>query len=307
MHKVLYIITLFLFVTTICSAQQDTLFKPKYSDKILYEIQTNSGLKYKGYIVEEKSYGIILKNPKTGISTYFYNSEIYSVKPFVSKQSHKADMALFDENSHTDSYMISTSSFLFEQGKITSTYHWGFIDNITFPVNENWAITANTIFIYPYSLGLKCAYKVSENSYIGGSLFGMFNLGSKTPSENFIGYCSKVNYTQGTSNNNFTVAGGVLGLNANLFTLKSQAPFLNLYFGNFSFCSRFSKLFAFVGEAWYFPQAESGFAGIGLKLVNNQYNCWTFGCYGILNNLSTGLKVDVKAIPIPYIGYSQSF
>jgi hypothetical protein len=307
MKKIVYIL-FFLLIVSVCKGQSDSSYVTKYSKGIIYEVLTDTKIKYTGFIVEEKSYGITLKNPKSNIKTYLYNSEIISVVPVENERKSRKNFEPYEENKHSESYMLAGSSFLFEPGKVVSTYHWGFVDNITFPINENWAITANSIFIYPYSLGFKSAYKLSENNYIGGGAFGMINIGSKNSNDLFLGYCAKANFTHGTSNNNFTLSGGVLGLNSNLFnTTISNDPFLNLYFGNFSYCNRFSRLFAFNAEAWYFPESQSGFAGLGLKLVRDNTSSWTFGCYGLLNNLSNGIKIDVKTVPIPYIGYSQNF
>jgi hypothetical protein len=303
----LYYIFFMTICFTLCKAQTDTAYIPKYSKDVMYEIITNTDLKYRGYIVEEKSYGISIKNPRTNVKTYLYNSEIHSIVAITNVNRSKKKLELFEENEHTDYYMLGSSAFLFEKETITTTYHWGALENISFPISENWAVTASTLFFYPYSLGVKCAFKLSENSYLGGNVFGMGNVLSQKQDEYFWGYGAKVHYTQGTSNNNFTVSGGVLGLNSKLFTNTTNQALFNLYFLNFSYCNRFSRLFALNAEAWYFPESQSGFGGLGLKLVNDKYYSWTFGCYTALNNFNNSFKINVKTIPIPYIGYSQKF
>ena len=293
---------------TLCKAQTDSAkYIPKYSKEINYVVVTKIDIKYIGYVDQEDELSITLINRNTNVKTLLYKSEIGTIRPLVNSKRNLKNIELFEENEHTDYYMLASSAFLFEKETITTTYHWGALENISFPISENWAVTASTLFFYPYSLGVKCAFKLSENSYVGGNVFGMGNVLSQKQDEYFWGYGAKVHYTQGTSNNNFTVSGGVLGLNSKLFTTTTSQALFNLYFLNFSYCNRFSRLFALNAEAWYFPEAQSGFGGLGLKLVNNKDYSWTFGCYTVLNNFNNNFKINVKTIPIPYIGYSQTF
>jgi hypothetical protein len=307
MQKIV-VILIFLFAGfTISKAQTDSVYVPKYSKDVVYKIVTNTDLKYSGYIIEENSYGITIKDSKTQLKIFLYNSEISSITPVSNTYRRRENIQLFEENEHCDTYMLSSSSFLFEPGEISSSYHWGVLNSITFPIDSNWAITANTLFIYPFTVGVKCAYRVAANAYLGGTVFGMGNIGAQNSSEYFLGYGAKANFTKGNSNVNYTISGGVLGINFPALSANSADPFLNLYFGSFSYCNRFSRLFALNTELWYFPEAQSGFLGLALKLVNNEYYSWTFGCFGLLSNLNTGININSKALPIPYIGYSQKF
>lgn len=293
---------------TIFKAQTDSAFyKTQYSKEINYVVVTKIDIKYIGYVEQEDDLSITLVNRNTNVRTQLYKSEIKSIRPLINSKRNLKNAELFDDNYHSDYYMIATSAFLFETETINTNYHWGVIENISFPLSKNWAVTAGTLFFYPYSLGVKCAFKLSENSYVGGNVFGMGNVFSQKQDEFFWGYGAKGYYTQGTNNTNFTISGGVLGLNSKLFSNNLNQPFINLYFLNFSYCNRFSKLFALNAEVWYFPESQSGFGGLGLKLVNDKDYSWTFGCYTALNNFNNSFKINVKTIPIPYIGYSQNF
>lgn len=304
---------LLLFIIFICvffisgKAQTNTAFAPTYDKNINYIVITNMDTKHFGYVIEETKNSITLLNKKTNYKLFLYKSEIKSIEPATSTTKKNNIIELEDENENADYYMFASSTLLFESGKIKANYHWGLIENITFSISENWAITANTIFFLPFSVGVKCAYKVGKNNYIGGNFFGMGNLNSRNPDQSFVGYGAKASITKGSSNNNFTVAGGILGLNSSLFKLNTTQPFLNLYYGNFAYCNRFSNKFSLNTEVWYFPESQSGFAGLGFKRVSNKFSSWTLGCYTVLNNFNNSFSINIKTIPIPYIGYSQSF
>lgn len=306
MYKKITLVVSLILCFTIYKAQSDSTFRPLYLKDVNYIVTTKIDTKHIGFIDEETEYSITLINRNTNVKTQIFKSEIKTIKPLSTIKRGTKGVEFYEENDHCDYYMLSTSSFLYEPETITTTYHWGVIENISYSVSENVAITANTLFIYPYSLGVKCAFQIAENGYLGGNIFAMGNIVGQNQSDYFLGYGAKINYTQGTTNKNFTIAGGILGLNGSLFTNTSQ-DFYNLYYGNFGYCSRISKLLTINGEIWYFPESQTAFAGLGLKLVNDKESSWTFGCYTILNNFNNSFKINLKTILIPYIGYSQSF
>lgn len=306
MYKKVILIVSLIFCFIICKAQNDSTFKPLYLKDVNYVVTTKIDIKYIGFIDEETEYSITLINRNTNVKTQIFKSEIKTIKPLSTIKRGSKSVEFYEPNDHCDYYILAPSGFLYEPQTVTTTYHWGAIENFNIPLNENVAITANALFIYPYSLGIKCAFKVSENGYLGGNIFGMGNILGQKPSDYFLGYGAKINFTQGTTNNNFTLAGGVLGLNGTIFTNTTQ-DYLNLYYANFGYCSRISNMLTINGEVWYFPESQTAFGGLGLKLVNDKESSWTFGCYTILNNFNNSFKLNLKTILIPYIGYSQSF
>ena len=182
-----------------------------------------------------------------------------------------------------------------------------FLENIDYAFTENWAININTLAFYPYTIGIKCAYQVSDQNYIGANIFAVGNFSSGNNGSFLWGYGAYGKFTRGTSNNNFTVSGGVLGVNSEFFYTGTTAPFVNIGFVSAAYCNRFSKRVALNLEGWFLPEISAGLGGIGIKLIADESTCWTFGCFSVLNTYDNSLKLNVKTIPLPYVGVSRRF
>jgi len=47
--------------------------------------------------------------------------------------------------------------------------------------------------------------------------------------------------------------------------------------------------------------------GLGIKLVGDERYSWTFGCYSFIDNTDNTFKLNLKTVPIPYIGIGRKF
>jgi len=282
-------------------------YKPKYRRGIVYITKTNSGGIYTGFVVSENETELVLENRHSHEIANINQREIKSMTPL----SIRDDLArIVGENHHARRYMFASSAFLFEPGKINSTYHLFILADADYAITENWAVSAQSIAFYPISIGVKSAFKLDENNYVGGGIFGFGNVSNSNNDDFFLGYGGIVKYTSGSSNRNFTIAGGVLALKSDVLFSSSPvngAQFLNLFFSNLAYCSRLSERVVLNLEGWYFPEAALGIAGVGIKLVKREESCWTFGCYTFVNLESNTVTINFKVLPIPYIGLSQKF
>jgi hypothetical protein len=286
--------------------EADTLpFEPQYRHGIRYIITSNTGEEYVGFVKEESAHFIILENRQTHELTSINRNAIRSARVFSDRAN--ADR-MMGENNHANAYLLTQSAFLFEEGNITSRSHWFILENLDYAITDNWAIDAGALAFYPVSIGVKCAYKVGPQQYLGGNVFGLGNItGNFTANKIMMGYGGAARFTTGTSNKNMTFAAGVLGLSSDIFNLAGAPGYMNTAFGSFSFCNRFSKKAAVNVECWYLPETRSGLGGIGFKFVDDPSTCWTVGCFALLNASENAFKINLKTIPIPYFGLSRKF
>lgn len=290
---------------TLAAAGDTSGFKPLYRRGIHYYIKTNMGNDYRGFIIKETPDLITLEDRSTHQVTELRRESIISVRIISSRQSFLTDIT--GENRYANSYLFATSAFPFKKDQVTFNCHWLILEHLDYAFTENWAVTMNSIAFYPMSIGVKYAYKLDEMNYIGGNVFGMGNVLGQ--SDMFMwGYGAYAKLTHGTSNQNFTLSGGLLGLNSRFFYLRPAHLFVNMPFTSLAYCSRVSQKVVINLEGWYLPELRNAFAGVGIKLVNNEERCWSFGCYGFINNFNTSsINFNVRTIPIPYVSLAQNF
>lgn len=281
-------------------------FKRQYKRGVLYTINTNLDISYKGFIVDETEYTIVVEDRQSLERIELRKGEIKSAKIFTNKESF---VNYVGENYHARNYMAATSAFLFKPEELTSNYNWFIFEDLDYAFSKNFAIGANSLGFYPVSVGAKLNFKLDKNTHIGASAFayGALNIFSNLGFL-FIGYSANVKCTRGNTNENITVTGGVLGIRSEFYTLNPVTnPYQNLFYANAAYCNRLSERVTLNLEGWYIPEAQIGFAGAGIKLIKQASSSWTFGCFGIVNFQTTIVTFNYKAIPIPYIGYSQKF
>ena len=306
MKRIILLLTI-LFALRSAAQQDSALVHPPsvYRQGVEYIFVSKSGEKYTGVVIEENPEFVTIVNRETKERTDLRKTEI-------ARFSRVADESLrdlqFGENPHHRDYLISTSAFLFKPGQLSSNGHWFLVDQMDYAFTENCAISLHTLVFYPMALGLKLAFPLGENNYIGGSVSGMVNLTSG-PSKGtvFMGYLGSLRFTHGTENRNVTFSAGLLGLNSLLLYDFPTEPYTNTPFTSVAFCNRFAKRTAFNFEGWYLPNDDIAMAGIGIKFLESETNCWNFGCYTFLQRTNINLQINYKALPIPYIGVSRKF
>lgn len=305
MKKLLAIFFLLFFAQkTFCQQDSDTAqFEPRYRHGVKYIFKTSAGTVFKGFVTGETKDFITVTNRDVHESYDLRKSEISSTKLYSDRESYDDT---FGENYHARSYMFASSAFLFREGKLTTNSHWLLIENFDYALSENWGITATTLAFYPVSLGVKCAYEIGDKIYLGANVFGIGNLGSSGGSP-MLGYGAMAKFTKGTSNNNFTVFGGLLGISSEAFLGTRAHPYVNNGFMGIGYCNRISKRIALNAEGWYMPEALTGLGGIGIKLVGNETVSWSFGCYALISQANNTIRINYRNLPIPYIGVSRNF
>ncbi|MCE3228286.1 MAG: hypothetical protein K0S32_2837 [Bacteroidetes bacterium] len=302
--KYIVLLMLFFAISEDSFGQSDSVsFTPKYRRGVKYEIVTGQN-KISGFLVKETAETVSIEDRRTGQLHEIKKSAIISMKPVSASKTYQKDF--LDENAHAHTYIFSNSSYCSGSPESYVNYQWFVVQNINYGITEYLDISVNTIFLYPVSLGVKLKFKVAEDTYIGGNTFFSGNINDRISPNSFFGYGALARITHGTSNTNFSFSGGVLGLNSDFFTMSSKFGVVNLPFGNFSYCNRFQEKWAVCAEAWYFPQAEIGFAGIGFKFMRSKHSAWTFGCFTNVNAVNNQLVPNFKTTPIPYIGLTNN-
>ncbi len=308
MKKTAWIIILIFKTLFVISQIDTTTFIREYKTGILYIIKTNIGTSHRGFIVQENKDNIIIESKHSHDSLRINKSNIISSKIISEPKVNRDRDKTFEKNYHAGNYLIGGSAFLFEEGSSTSTAHWLLINNIDYAITENFAITANTLLFYPFSVGMKCSFHINDLNYVGANVFAMTDpISLLSNGFSMLGYGTSAKFTHGTENNNLTVSAGLLGLNAELFGTGTTPLFINLGYVSLAYCNRFSERFAFNTEGWYFPQTQEAIVGLGLKLINNENTFWNFGCFTFLQNSGSTIRLSDNMIPIPYIGYTRKF
>ncbi|WP_317898399.1 hypothetical protein [Aurantibacillus circumpalustris] len=302
-----FFIAFILFLGALAHGQttaDSSSFVPQYDTETNYTLKTKSGSIHTGQVIRETSEFVVLKNKITHRTVEIRKSEIIQNNKSAGRDLSNETMG---ENLHARNYMFLSSAFLFDEGKVSTNSHWLLLENINYAFNKHWAITLNTVAFYPISLGLNFAYEITEDNYIGGSVFGIGDITSGGNSSALFGYGAQGKFTHGNSNKNLTFSGGVIGLNSDLFYRNSTSAFVNMAFISAAYCSRFKKNVALNIEGWYLPELTSGFGGIGFKFIGNEVICWTVGCYALINNSNNRVNLDLRAIPVPYFSMSRKF
>jgi hypothetical protein len=309
MKKKFLVFVLFICFSSLYSQEmRDTLsFTPQFKYGLKYNLKTKSGITFTGFVVNETKETVTLENRRTYEKTEIKKSDLEVATQY--KQKNTSPQEEFETNHHATNYLLSSSAFLFEQGVATSNSHWFLIQSFDYALSENFAVTSNCLAFYPISLGIKSAIQIADNNYIGASVFGMGNIfgGVGNTGPLLWGYGAIAKYTNGTSNKNFSVSGGLLGLRSDIFLGRSSVNLVNLGFLNVAYCNRLRENIALNLEGWYFPEAETALAGVGVKFIGNERNCWTLGCFSFLNNLNNKLTLNFKTLPIPYFGICRRF
>lgn len=297
---------LILFVVGTAAYGQDkdsVYFGSHYRKGLKYVVKTTQNT-VTGFLIRETAETVVIEDRTENHIYEIRKNTIISMKPFSDFRVLKQDV--YGDNPHAHTYMFSSSSLVTDEAQSYVNYQWFLCENINYGLSPNWQITVNTIFLYPVSLGLKCAYEIAPETFLGGNVFAAGNMSSRVSPALFFGYGACGRFTKGTPNQNFSISGGVVGLNPDLFGNTSRSTFLNLPYANVAYASRFHERWSVCLEGWYFPQVEAGFGGIGFKFLKSEITAWTFGCFTYINTKNNQITPDLKALPIPFIGVTSN-
>jgi len=309
MRHLLTILIIFILScgTSMAQSEQDSSnFTPQYRKGVMYTINTSIGTKHSGFVVDETKDYIVLENRNTHEKIEINKSQIVVTSAKKNKTNYSQD--ILGDNEFASKYMLSGSAFLFEEGTSVSNNHWLFLQDLDYALSENWAVSVHSFLFYPLAFGVKYAYKINDYNHIGFSANAMGNVIITTNlSSMFWGYTIGGKYTHGTSNKNLTISAGLLSLNSNLIDPGASKPYFNIPYLNGAYSKRFNEKFAFIGEAWLFPETLAALGGAGFKYLHSNRIAWTFGCYTNIVSDKNTLKLDLKTLPIPYLSFSRKF
>ena len=308
-HKIYLIFLMFACIHVFSQTNDDTsTFVPMYRHGVIYTIETTIGTKHTGFIVSETKDYVVIENRRTFEKTEINKNQIIQTNKSKTKQGHYEQKDILGDNNHASQYMVAGSAFLFKEGNTYSTNHYFLFQQADYALNSNWALTFNSFVFYPLGIGIKYSVKINDGNYFGFSTGVLGNLfRSKTSGPAFWAYHAQLRFTHGTDNKNFSVSAGVLSINATILDPSASFSLVSIPFVSGAYANRFSEKFVFNAEAWLFPISMVALAGAGFKYLSTDRIAWTFGCYTNVVSDHNTLKLDLKSIPIPYLGFSRRF
>jgi hypothetical protein len=308
--KFLCVLTL-LFTNASSLFSQDTLadteFVPTFEKGLHYNISTVYGTYYRGPVIEETKNAITILNKKTNTKIELAKYNIKEARPISASKNYT--VAKFDDDYYTNFYLMTENALPFEKQGLNSTAHYFLIDNINYSFNENWGVSANIFVFLPVSIGIKCSFKISENTYFGGNVYGY-----GTPNGELSSFISPLfggaaRVTRGDRTENFTLGVGLMGfrITDSLQLSQRTSKYQPAYYVTFAYANRLSKHLALNIENILFPQVNLNMTGLSLKWIRDVSDHWNFGCYGLYIGKFSQLNTKSQVIPIPYISYSTFF
>lgn len=288
-------------------SQNDSLsFRPQFRIGQNYSIFTNQGNVYTGYVFDESAEFVIIQNRLTHERNEIRKSTIVEAKRL--REAPEMAAALpYSRHPQPRYYILSENALLFEPNTLCMNSHWLLLEKFDYAFNQNLDICMSTLAFYPYSLGLKTAFQLQKNDYVGGSVFGVGDIASSNKGSWFFGYGALARYTKGNENRSINLAGGFVGLNSDLLSFYSTRRLTHMLLLNAGLSTRFRETLAFTSEVWYLPALNLGLGGIAIKFISDEYNCWTLGCFAFINGNNDGIKINLKSLPLPYFGVSRKF
>ncbi len=300
-----YLLPVFLLLQICLAAQADSL-KLKHGRH--YRFTLNDGSEHKGFVVEESADYLTIESRPDLKRTEIRKSTIVKVEVVSTSESLREDV--LGTNPHPENYMLFSPALPFEPQQLSSTGHWLILENIQYAFNENWAINATALTFYPCAIGVKNTFKVNRNTYVGASANAFAWLGGNDGSSNLLGFLLQAKLTQGNSNRNFTAGAGLIGLNSALFGLNlSGNTFIQTPILSMGFCNRFASRWSLVLDGHMLPEEMLMIGGAGLKFLNDEKRCWSFGFYSFLRDPQSQILAGNRSfsLPLPYLSYARKF
>ncbi len=307
--KKLLSITLLVFSCILSKGQSTNdslLFRPQFKIGQNYSVFTNQGNVFTGYVFEESAEFVTLQNRITHERTEIRKSTIVEIKR-LRQIPESISASTLSRHPQPRYYILSENALLFDEHTLYMNSHWLLMEKFDYAFTKNIDLCLGTLAFYPYSLGVKTAFQLQPNDYVGASIFGVGDVVSSNKESWFFGYGALARYTHGNETRSINLAGGFVGLNSNLFTFYSSRPFTHMLLLNAGLSTRFKESLAFTSEVWYLPALSLGLGGVAIKFISDEYNCWTLGCFALINGNNDGIKINVKSLPLPYFGVSRKF
>jgi hypothetical protein len=269
----------------------------------MYVVRTNENTTYVGIVQDESPEFVTLYNQKLMQTYEIRKSTVTSSRLFSDKKVIDTGMSL---NGHANRYMIGSSAIVYDKPVVSINYEWMLFDNTDISLDENWDLSINSIFFYPSSIGLKSAYQVGDNTFVGGTAFVVLNFNVKVIPWIVLGYGGIGRITKGNENVNVTLSGGVIGVNNQVMHIPRKEVYSNLPFAALAYQNRFHEKWALSAEGFYFPQTKMGLGGGGFKFMRSKETAWSFGCYTIIGLEVNTFSISKKMLLIPYVGYTSN-
>jgi len=306
MRTLLVFLLLLSALTGFCQQPDSSEFVRVFRQGQRYELLTKDGFRYRGEVTGETRDSVqVLSGVAAKELFWLAKQDLESFSPETAPRIPHASE--YGDNDHAGTYMFSSSAYPFEEGEARTTGHWLLLENIDYALSDNWAVMFNTIAFYPVSVGVKCAYQVGEQEYLGANVYAVGDPISGSPGRSLFGYGGSIRFTRGSTNNNITAAAGVFGINTQIYYTVRNIPYVNMPYFSLAYTNRIRKKIALTMEGWYLPEIGSGLGGAAVKFVGNDHFCWTVGCFTYISNGDQGLNVNLGAIPLPYFSLARRF
>ena len=288
-----------------CNGQSGTVAIERGFD---YRIELNTGETVIGFVVSLNDEWITIEKRPTLKRTEIRRSTIRSAEKISPRESVAEDV--FGENPHAESYMLGSSALPFNPEELSGNAHWFLLNQSQYTFNEHLALEATSLIFYPFGLGLKCNFSVDDLNHLGASVNGFVDFAGTDQNNWALGFAAFGRFTHGSSNRNFTIGGGLLGANQQMF--GNYAPgktVIAIPVLTAGFCNRFAERWSVVLEGHVLPDEGLMIGGAGFKFLRDKTSCWTFGCYGIMmETYNPLLRVfGRRTIPLPYFSYARKF
>jgi len=285
----------------ICLAQDSTWFRLG----VLYKITTQDEMIYTGFVRQETKSTVTVEDFKSKQYDVIRKAEIHTYKKVSDSQAY--DDIMLGEFDFKRTYLFASSCFLFNESQIYGSNQYLLFDNLDYAFSENVAVSSSAFLFFPLSFGIKTAFAVKDNFYLGSHAFLVGDLYGLTDNYQPIwGWGAFFKATMGSSNRHISLNAGWLGVNTLLFNPLPGRTFDKIPFVSFGAAKRFSTRIAVSGETYFMPLHNMATAGAALKFVALENLC--IGLGGIyLFNPELFRTSSSSNFLIPFIGIERTF
>jgi hypothetical protein len=297
------IFLLLLLSSVVVTAQQDTLTIGRNYKLLLNNDEVVTGF----YTGSDKDY-VILEMRPSFTEVFVRRNTIVKVTPVTARDAAAEDP--LGENPHADMYLVSSAVLPFQKDCFSTSAHWFIFDQIQYAFTKNVAVYVTSLTFYPCGAGVKVSHQVNDLTYIGADVSGMMRIGNQDVGSEVLGYMAQAKLTHGTSNRNFTIGAGIMGINPNAIGQYNAGELLlNSPVVSAGFCNRFAERWSLVLDGYYLSEENVLFGGCGFKFLRDEEIAWCFGAYSHVNELGAAQAMGHRAFafPIPYLSYTRKF
>lgn len=295
------LLLILLLQVNIYFAQDSTWFRLG----VLYKITTRDEINYTGFIRQETKSTVTIEQFRSRENEVLNKSEILAYKKVSDSQAY--DDIILGEFEFKRNYLFASSSFLFNESEIYGSNQYLIFDNLDYAFSENVAVSSSAFLFFPLSFGIKTAFEVRDNFFLGSHVFVVGDIYGFNDNINPIwGWGAFFKATIGSSNRNASINAGWLGINALLFNPVATRTFDKIPFVSFAAAKRYSPRIAVSGETYFMPLHQMATAGLSVKLVALENLCIGLGGIYIFNPYALQTNTTDNLL-LPFLGIERTF